>query len=180
MGWDSAVIQQDLAPGIRTGEQQYITVLFSLKITVKFKSECHAHITQISYRENKQRLYVRSYVSVMFSSPYPHSNAFGGRGDPSPGVLHPMPAHPTLLDLITLIIFNEKYNLTRYVAIWAPCKKWEMRFLRWWMCRFIVLIMETVSTSTISANFYQSTRHNVPTKRLSWRRENLKSHWLYL
>jgi hypothetical protein len=38
-GW-GAVIQQNLAPGIRRREQEYITIPFFLKITVIFQSKC--------------------------------------------------------------------------------------------------------------------------------------------
>jgi hypothetical protein len=107
VGRDSAVIQQDLAPGIRKREQEYITILFSLKITVKFKGECHGYITQKSKREEKQRPHVCSYVSVSCSSPYPHLNLFEKK-TPSPRALHPIPVHPIPLDLIILIIFGEQ------------------------------------------------------------------------
>jgi uncharacterized membrane protein YraQ (UPF0718 family) len=97
-----------------------------------------------------------------------------------------MPAHPILVYLITLIVsylmstnYEALSSFLRHPYLYKRLegKKWPSSgMLRY--VSLIVLMMETVSTSERSVNFYHTTRRNIPedSHLHTHRRESPKSH----
>jgi hypothetical protein len=79
-------------------KQEYNKILFSLKITVKFKSECHWYITQ---KPQRKRAKVVSLLLCFSFEPFPHIFIFKKDAVSPTRSINTHPSNPPLTYIIT-------------------------------------------------------------------------------